>query len=61
MRVAGVLARSAVRMSLLAQDRRVAVDQQTGPLLLIGDDGFADDDPFAGPQFHLQGHRDPRA
>lgn len=42
---------------LLAQDWRGAVDQEAGALLLIGDDGFANDDPLAGLEFHLEGHR----
>ncbi len=42
---------------LLAQDRRGALDEEAGALLLIGDDGFADDDPLAGLEFDFKGHR----
>ena len=41
---------------LFAQNRRIALDEETGALIVVGDDGFTDDDPFAGLQFDLERH-----
>src|SRR4029077_15499747 len=43
----------------LAQDRRLAFDQQPGALLVVGDDALAEDHPLARLELHLQCHGPP--
>ncbi|MEH2591090.1 hypothetical protein V1273_004929 [Bradyrhizobium sp. AZCC 1721] len=55
--MAGVSAVSGVRMSFFAQDRNpVAVDQQPGALIGIGDHACADDDSLVRFELDFQGH-----
>lgn len=41
---------------LLAQDRRVTLDEKSGALRVVGDDAIAKDDPFTGLEFNFKGH-----
>lgn len=41
---------------LFPQDGRLAVDEKSRPLVVVGDHAIAENDPLAGFQFHLERH-----
>jgi hypothetical protein len=56
MRFAGVSASLAVRMSFSRRIGTLAVDQQSGALVGVGDHAIADNDALAGLELDFQGH-----
>jgi hypothetical protein len=42
---------------LLAKDRDLTFDQETGALVVVGDDALAENDPFARLELDLERHR----
>src|SRR5690554_428630 len=41
---------------LLAEDRRVALDEEARALVVVGDDAVAENEAFAGLEFDLESH-----
>jgi hypothetical protein len=46
-------------MSFLAQDGRLALDQQPRALIAVGDDAVAEDETLAGFQLDFEAHFSP--